>query len=188
MYIILSRRGSLKVRSCQCCWRPLQELYTPSVGSLCTERLRAQRAARPFGSPQTRRPFNSAQGMVGLTRRLLTPGWCIKIGSVQGKLNMLQVRCVYANTNGHGRIPVALNGQLQQSCSQTQIYYRTTRPTKDFFKVLRQLYTDHILDIEEFEDCYDIVSNRLRSSINELECRKMISIEITHAGRAACSF
>ena len=46
---------------------------------------------------------------------------------------------------------------------------------KLFFKVLRQLFTDHIQDIDEFKDCYDRARDRFRLSINDrAEIRKLI--------------
>jgi hypothetical protein len=53
---------------------------------------------------------------------------------------------------------------------------------KLFFKVLRQLFTDHMQDIDKFEDCYDTVRDRIRSFTNgRTEIRNMIQTEIYKA-------
>jgi len=50
---------------------------------------------------------------------------------------------------------------------------------KLFLKVLRQLFTDHMQDIDEFEDCYDRAWDRFRPSTNDrAEIGKLIQMEI----------
>ncbi|KAK5309055.1 hypothetical protein LTR93_012273, partial [Exophiala xenobiotica] len=100
----------------------------------------------------------------------------------------LRVRCMRAGADGHGIIPIARNGDLMEyvpffETSNLVLKLKSTDELHDlrklFFKVLRQLFTDHIQDIDEFEDCYDRAQDRFRSSTNDRAViGKMIQTEI----------
>ncbi|KAK5453277.1 hypothetical protein LTR55_012157, partial [Exophiala xenobiotica] len=104
------------------------------------------------------------------------------------ELAFLRVRCMRAGADGHGIIPIALNGDLMEyvpffETSNLVLKLKSTDELHDlrklFFKVLRQLFTDHIQDIDEFEDCYDRARDCFRSSTNDrAEIGKMIQTEI----------
>ncbi|KAK5290631.1 hypothetical protein LTR99_011032 [Exophiala xenobiotica] len=114
-----------------------------------------------------------------------------EIHHVHTELAFLQVRCTHASANNHGIIPIALNGDLMEYVpflehSNLVIKLQSTTKLPDqhklFFKVLKQLYIYYGQDIDEFADCYDRVSDRLRRSVNdELESRRLIATEINKA-------
>jgi len=117
-----------------------------------------------------------------------------EVHHVHTELAFLQVRCVSTNANDHGIIPIALDGDLMEYVhflerSNLVLKLKSTTELSDlqklFFKILKQLYTDHMRDIDEFEDCYDSVRDCLESSMNgEVEFRRMIDTEIHKAIRA----
>ncbi|KIX02800.1 uncharacterized protein Z518_08743 [Rhinocladiella mackenziei CBS 650.93] len=99
-----------------------------------------------------------------------------EVHHVHTELAFLRVRYQRANTNGHGIIPVALNGDLMDYVqlfenSNLVLKLKSTTKLLDlhklFFKVLRQLFTDHLQDIDEFENCYDAAYDRFSSSTND---------------------
>lgn len=114
-----------------------------------------------------------------------------EVHHVHTELAFLRVRYQHAYPNSHGIIPVALNGDLMEyiqlfESSNLVLKLKSTTKLLDlhqlFFKVLRQLYTDYLQDIDEFEDCYHKVYDYLRSSTSHrAEPGKIIQMEIRNA-------